>query len=196
MVGPGTTAPAYLSPITLSAPKAPAPAKPFHRSAELSSLHGTDLEDVLAIEESVQIHPWSKAQLAQAIAADYCPCLREAVAKGQGRGSQGAQRALLAYAIVAEVLDEWHLHNISVARSVQGRGLGAQLLAQVLAEAKQAQVKSILLEVRSSNGVAQTLYRKAGFKLVGRRRNYYSLPGPGQSTPQEFEDALLYSCLL
>jgi len=34
----------------------------------------------------------------------------------------------------------------------------------------------VLLEVRASNEVAQSLYRKMGFNLVGRRRDYYRLP--------------------
>jgi ribosomal-protein-alanine N-acetyltransferase len=41
-----------------------------------------------------------------------------------------------------------------------------------------------MLEVRASNTPAIALYEKAGFTLVGKRKNFYSFPK---------EDALLYN---
>ena len=47
---------------------------------------------------------------------------------------------------------------------------------------KMGGVRSVLLEVRESNLPAQKCYERAGFTVVGRRKNYYELPK---------EDALL-----
>ncbi|OGF97201.1 MAG: hypothetical protein A2Z06_01255 [Candidatus Glassbacteria bacterium RBG_16_58_8] len=43
--------------------------------------------------------------------------------------------------------------------------------------------RSLFLEVRVSNTVAQQLYRKAGFKEISRRGRYYSDPA---------EDAIVF----
>jgi ribosomal-protein-alanine N-acetyltransferase len=48
-------------------------------------------------------------------------------------------------------------------------------------------VREVFLEVRPSNPGAQQLYRNLGFRLVGRRRNYYMEPD---------EDALVMRLVL
>lgn len=66
--------------------------------------------------------------------------------------------------------DEVDLHVIAVAPDQRRRGLGAILLAHVLAVAAGGRVT---LEVRASNAPAQALYRRAGFGVDGRRPRYY-----------------------
>ena len=51
-----------------------------------------------------------------------------------------------------------------------------KLLQQLLDEARQQGIYSIYLEVRDSNAAAITLYKHAGFKEVGKRKNYYEHP--------------------
>ena len=48
-----------------------------------------------------------------------------------------------------------------------------KLLQQLLDEARQQGIYRIYLEVRDSNAAAITLYKHAGFKEVGKRKNYY-----------------------
>jgi ribosomal-protein-alanine N-acetyltransferase len=43
-------------------------------------------------------------------------------------------------------------------------------------EAGRRSVAFVILEVRASNEAAQLLYRDLGFRIVGRRREYYRLP--------------------
>lgn len=45
----------------------------------------------------------------------------------------------------------------------------------------------IMLEVRASNKPAQALYKKVGFRVIDKRKGYYS------STKGEVEDAIVYS---
>ena len=70
-------------------------------------------------------------------------------------------------------VDEAHLLNIAIDESLQRRGLGSQLLAQVIERARLAGGLSILLEVRPSNAKALALYRQFGFAEIGRRKGYY-----------------------
>ena len=83
---------------------------------------------------------------------------------------------LVGYAIIAWVLDEAELANIAVAPADRGRGVGAQLLDDGLARLAALGVRTVFLEVRGANAVAQRLYGSRGFVPVGRRRAYYENP--------------------
>jgi ribosomal-protein-alanine N-acetyltransferase len=69
--------------------------------------------------------------------------------------------------------DELHVSTIAVDRRWQGRGLGELLLLNMLTMAYEMPVTMATLEVRRGNLVAQSLYRKYRFEVVGERRRYY-----------------------
>lgn len=69
--------------------------------------------------------------------------------------------------------DEIHISTIAVHPDWRGRGIGDQLLRVALTQAAEAEAVMVTLEVRVSNTVAQRLYRKYGFEVVGRRKRYY-----------------------
>jgi ribosomal-protein-alanine N-acetyltransferase len=54
------------------------------------------------------------------------------------------------------------------------RGLGEFLLVSLIDTAYEIGAKWVTLEVRVSNFVAQSLYRKYGFRQAGLRHRYYS----------------------
>ncbi|NJQ03263.1 ribosomal protein S18-alanine N-acetyltransferase [Streptomyces sp. PLAI1-29] len=68
------------------------------------------------------------------------------------------------------------VQTIAVTRSHQGTGLGARLLAELLAAATAFECEEVMLEVRVDNTRAQRLYERFGFQPVGIRRGYYQ-PG-------------------
>jgi ribosomal-protein-alanine N-acetyltransferase len=74
------------------------------------------------------------------------------------------------------VEDELHVNNIAARPEYRRIGIGQSLLEAGVDEAKLRGVAFVLLEVRASNEVAQSLYRKMGFNFVGRRRDYYRAP--------------------
>jgi [ribosomal protein S18]-alanine N-acetyltransferase len=80
------------------------------------------------------------------------------------------------------VVDEAHISTFAVRPDWRNRGVGAALLLGLLREAAELGATSALLEVRAGNGPAQALYRRFGFRKVGRRKGYYKDNG---------EDALL-----
>ncbi|HEY4930224.1 MAG TPA: GNAT family N-acetyltransferase [Terriglobales bacterium] len=79
--------------------------------------------------------------------------------------------------------DEWEIENIIVEERDRQRGVGSSLVRGLLAEARTFGAASVILEVRESNRSAMRLYESIGFKLEGRRKDYYHDPA---------EDALLY----
>jgi ribosomal protein S18 acetylase RimI-like enzyme len=59
---------------------------------------------------------------------------------------------------------------IAVAEDCQGRGLGRQLLEEGLSFLRKEGFQEVVLEVRSDNKRALSLYRTAGFSVTGRIR--------------------------
>lgn len=53
------------------------------------------------------------------------------------------------------------------------KGFGAALLSAALERANEAGADEVLLDVRQDNIPAISLYRRAGFERIGKRKNYY-----------------------
>jgi ribosomal-protein-alanine N-acetyltransferase len=79
-------------------------------------------------------------------------------------------------------VDEGHITTIAVEPRSRGFGVGELLLNGLIDETAEMNAHVLTLEVRVSNIVAQSLYRKYGFTTVGERRRYYTDTG---------EDALI-----
>ncbi len=69
---------------------------------------------------------------------------------------------------------EAHISTIAVDPKYRERGIGQLLLVTAIEKALELDATLMSLEVRVTNFVAQNLYRKYGFKVVGRRPRYYS----------------------
>lgn len=140
----------------------------------LRSLTTADLPDLLIIENSVSVVPWSIEAFKGCFNAG---CL--------GWGSF-LENKMIGFIMIAQSLDECHILNIAVAREYQGQGCGRQLLELVLKQAKQKGIGIVYLEVRLSNTRAIHLYKKMHFLLIGQRKNYYP-------TVSGREDALVFA---
>lgn len=130
------------------------------------------MDTVLSIEQSVQPYPWTRGNFLDALSSGY-RCYVDEVA--------GEMRA---YAVLMPGVDEAELLNIAVAARYQRKGLGAAMLAAVLAIAADKQWLRVYLEVRATNHAALTLYQRAGFSQIGLRRGYYR-------NEQNCEDAIV-----
>lgn len=71
---------------------------------------------------------------------------------------------------------EFEVHTIAVAPAHQGRGLGRELLGQLLYTADLLD-GPVFLEVRTDNEPAISLYKSAGFFTLGTRKGYYQPSG-------------------
>jgi len=84
------------------------------------------------------------------------------------------RQRILGFAGLWFMADEAHLANIAVREAYRQRGVGEQLLISIIKLAIDHDARFITLEVRSTNKVAQALYKKYGFSEVGIRRSYYT----------------------
>lgn len=71
------------------------------------------------------------------------------------------------YLITYDNVDSLDIFEIAVDKNFRKKGLASKLLNRINDERK------ILLEVSEKNKVAINLYKKNGFKMISRRKNYY-----------------------
>lgn len=137
-----------------------------------------DVDEVLALEQSVFPHPWSRANFTDSLASGYDAWVLRDVdvgsdGAGDSDGDGDGRGALHGYYLLMPAVDEAHLLDVAVAPALQGSGLGRYLLDKVAARARGLGMASILLEVRPSNTRALAVYRRYGYVEIGRRRAYY-----------------------
>ena len=80
---------------------------------------------------------------------------------------------ILGFALARHVAGEAELLLLAVSAKHQKQGVGQLLLYDFMTAAKRRGAQRLHLEVRDGNGAAR-LYQRAGFTMVGRRKNYYS----------------------
>lgn len=128
----------------------------------------SDLPSILEIERSTFPTPWTHDNFAHEIERNPFACNR--VVRSESGGVE-------AY-VNAWILDgEVRINNVAVRASRRGRGLGEALLRHLLELGRVGRCQGAMLEVRPTNLCALNLYRKLGFRTVGRRRHYYSDTG-------------------
>lgn len=149
------------------------PPDPFH----LRPMRDDDLDAVAEIESDSFPTPWPREGYQHEITRN-----ERAAYFVLAHTQPGRAQEIVGYAGYWLVAGEAHVSIIAVAPAWRGRGLGELLLLQLIFHALAAGATLATLEVRHGNEVAQALYRKYGFDLVGRRRGYYKDTG---------EDALL-----
>ncbi len=162
---------------------------PGEGAAELSfmSMQAADLDEVLKIESVSHIHPWTKGNFSDSLAAGHWAyCIRPQVDQ-MVKGSYLDPAVLWAYCILFPAVDELHLLNITVSPHLRKLGLGQRMMAAIEGVAAQQKMPRIILEVRPTNLAAVSLYQKLGYEQIGVRKNYY----PANPETGSREDALV-----
>jgi len=143
----------------------------------LAAMAEADLDEVLAIENAVYSHPWTRGNFADSLRAAY-PC------RTWRHGGE-----LIGYFVLMVAAGEAHLLNLSIAAGSHRRGHVTALLGEAMRIARELGARQMFLEVRPSNRPGQALYERHGFRKIAQRRGYY----PAR---QGREDALVLSRVL
>lgn len=149
-----------------------------YEGLSIRTMRSEDLSAVVHIEQISQASPWARLSFEESITrGDLCLIVEN-------------QAECIGYLIASAIVDELHLLNIVCADHWRGKGIGHLLMDALMKHANELDLTKIFLEVRSSNGVAQSLYQKWGFKQIGLRKHYYRAnPNTGIK-----EDALIFCC--
>lgn len=122
-----------------------------------------DLDRVMEIEKEAFTPPWSREafllELTKNLLAKYIVALVDGDIAGYGG--------------IWLILDEGHITNIAVDKEYRGLGIGNKLLEGLIQLCIDRNIRAMTLEVRKSNEVAKSLYKKYGFKEYGIRPKYY-----------------------
>lgn len=136
------------------------------------TMNEKDIDRILEIEHASFTTPWSRESF-----------------ENELRKNQYAHYTVLedeegvfGYCGMWIIIDEAHITNIALLPKYRGKKLGEALLKKVMEIARGKGAKTMTLEVRVSNDIAQSLYRKLGFQNGGIRKNYYT---------DDHEDALV-----
>lgn len=116
------------------------------------------------IEIKANPMPWTEKNFTDCLSNGYYCLIQEVNQEVSG------------FAIQTISLQEAHLLNIGIREKFRNKGLGQDLLSQIVLASKEMGSKKISLEVRVSNKAAIELYSKSGFKKLSLKKNYYGLP--------------------
>lgn len=81
---------------------------------------------------------------------------------------------IVGFAGVIDTVDQLEITNIVVKKNFRKRGIGNELLKELIEYAIKNDKEKIILEVNITNIPAIKLYEKNGFKNVGFRKKYYN----------------------
>ena len=127
-----------------------------------------DLEQVSIIDRVSFSLPWPTSAFRYEMLKNPSSLLYVAEAS-----TTGSEHQVIGSIVVWMILDEAHIATIAVEPRYRGRGISQGLLAAVLVEAIRKGAQVATLEVRAFNTIAQALYKRFGFNVVGRRPRYY-----------------------
>jgi ribosomal-protein-alanine N-acetyltransferase len=143
------------------------------REIDIMNAVAKDLDEILQIENRSFSSPWSKRLFLADLNDEYTHIY---IAKDCKNGK------ICGYICFSLIVDELHILNLAVDEPYRRKGIAARLLLHCLDTAGKGGAKIAYLEVRESHKVAIGFYEKNGFKIIARRKKYYSDNG---------EDALI-----
>ncbi len=133
-----------------------------HREPALSEASARDAAAFAALHDASFRRGWSEQEV------DTLLIDRHVIAHRALSGSR-----LAGFIMSRVVEDEAEILSVAVARRQRGRGLARDLLNLHLRRLAGLGARAVFLEVDEHNDPAIRLYRRAGFREVARRANYY-----------------------
>jgi [ribosomal protein S18]-alanine N-acetyltransferase len=130
---------------------------------EMKPMGIEDLEEVMEIEESSFPTPWTLGMF-----------MREFELEFSHRYVFDMAGGVAGYIVFWLIEGEVHIMSVAVRRDLRRLGIGTEILNFTLARAKEIGGRYVFLEVREHNEAGIGLYRKMGFRVVYKRKGYYT----------------------
>ena len=129
------------------------------------------LPEIIKIENEAFSPPWSEGSLLREVGiedARFCAGMTDGKVSG--------------FCITHISGDEGEIYQIAAEAHMRRQGIGSALMEDAVKFAEGRGLQRLFLEVRAGNAPALALYKRCGFREIGRRRKYYVNP---------IEDALI-----
>lgn len=130
---------------------------------EMKPMGIEDLDEVMDIEISSFPTPWTLGIF-----------MREFDLEFSHRYVFDFEGGVAGYIVFWLIEGEAHIMSVAVRRDLRRLGIGTEVLKRSLAKAKEIGGKYVFLEVREHNDAGIGLYGKMGFRVVYKRRGYYT----------------------
>jgi ribosomal-protein-alanine N-acetyltransferase len=145
----------------------------------LELMREADISTVQEIEREIFATPWPRnayyRELASRSSAHYVILRQEGnVEKPASFKGSELDPSIIGYGGMWRMYDEAHVTTIGVRRDLQHHGYGRALFAGLVQAAYDMGAKWVTLEVRTTNENAMKMYEAFGFKVIGRRKGYYT----------------------
>ena len=145
----------------------------------LELMREADVNTVQEIEREIFATPWPRnayyRELASRASAHYVVLRHEAMVEMPSRFRlPDLDPTIVGYGGMWRMYDEAHVTTIGVRRDLQHHGYGRILFAGLVQASYDMGAKWITLEVRTSNDNAMRMYEGFSFKVIGRRKGYYT----------------------
>lgn len=125
-----------------------------------------DLDEVLSIEASSSLSPWSKEMFTEELMNPLAHCF---IIEHEGTPRQ----QIIGFICFRNIGDESELLNIVVHPQYRQAGIGKKLMEFYVDFCTQRQIKKFYLEVNASNPSAIHLYQLFSYQPVGVRKKFY-----------------------
>jgi len=125
-----------------------------------------DLEEVLSIETSTSLTPWSPKMFLEEMQNPLAYCF---VMKRE----DGLKPSVIGFICFRNVTEESELLNIRIHPHYRQRGFGKKLMQFYMDFCTPLGIKTFYLEVNVSNQAAIHLYQYFSYKTFGSRKNFY-----------------------
>ena len=145
----------------------------------LELMREADIATIQEIEREIFSTPWPRnayyRELASRSSAHYVVLRQEGeVERPAGFHAAELDPSIIGYGGMWRMYDEAHVTTIGVRHDMQHSGYGRVLFAALIQAAYDMGAKWVTLEVRTSNDNAMKMYEAFGFKVIGRRKGYYT----------------------
>lgn len=142
------------------------------RDFSLEQLTVKDSDAISALHREDFVRPWTGGEFADLLAQN---TVFGYAAREVGRGKAPP----VGFVLARLVAGEGEILTVAVARSHRRQGIGWKLMDAVLRELHAQRAEALFLEVDETNAPAIALYRRLGFREVGKRPDYYRTGGSG-----------------
>ena len=132
---------------------------------KIVNLNREHISDLVKIESEAFSCPWTESGFIEEI---YNENARFRVAE--------INDVVAGYMGMYSIYDQGYIANIAVLKRFRNNGIAKKLMEDSFEYGNKANLEFISLEVRKSNEIAITFYKKMGFLEVGTRKGFYVSP--------------------
>ena len=145
----------------------------YAKEIEIKPLTSTEVSEVVALDQICLGGLWQKEAYLREIDSDKSTL----IALHLSEPIFNVRRQIIGMGCLWSIVEEAHITLLAVHPDYRCQGLGQLLLFKLLEDAIARKLEWATLEVNENNLAAVNLYQKYGFKIAGKRKNYYQPAG-------------------